>query len=100
MILAASSTNSSPSSVKKTVETNFEQLAKNYPNKSNTVCIDTDIQMERMNSELRSSIKASRENQIDAKNNRYPYCIVWTPLPLITWFLPFIGKHYDVKIFS
>ena len=23
--------------------------------------------------------------------NRYPYCVVWSPLPLITLFLPFIG---------
>lgn len=23
--------------------------------------------------------------------DRYPYCIVWTPIPLITWLLPFIG---------
>eukprot|EP00760_Papus_ankaliazontas_P020242 PhM_4_TR18272/c0_g2_i1/m.20139/K20726/TMEM222; transmembrane protein 222 len=23
--------------------------------------------------------------------NRYPFCVVWTPLPLITWILPFVG---------
>ncbi|CAM9286057.1 unnamed protein product [Phaeothamnion confervicola] len=28
---------------------------------------------------------------VDPKNARYPYCVVWSPLPLITWFLPFIG---------
>ena len=28
---------------------------------------------------------------IDIKANRYPYCIVWTPLPLITALFPFIG---------
>lgn len=22
---------------------------------------------------------------------RYPYCIVWTAIPPITWFLPFVG---------
>lgn len=31
------------------------------------------------------------KQKIDIKNNRYPYCIVWTPLPCISWFLPFIG---------
>lgn len=31
------------------------------------------------------------KQKIDSKNNRYPYCIVWTPLPCISWFLPFIG---------
>ena len=28
---------------------------------------------------------------IDVANNRYPYCIVWSPLPLITWLCPVIG---------
>ncbi|KNC87089.1 hypothetical protein SARC_00765 [Sphaeroforma arctica JP610] len=22
---------------------------------------------------------------------RFPFCLVWTPLPVITWFLPFVG---------
>ncbi len=30
-------------------------------------------------------------NKIDIVRQRFPYCIVWTPLPLISWFLPFIG---------
>lgn len=29
--------------------------------------------------------------KIDPKNDRFPFCIVWSPLPVITWFLPFIG---------
>ena len=29
--------------------------------------------------------------KVDPKNNIYPYCIVWTQLPLISWILPFIG---------
>eukprot|EP00039_Didymoeca_costata_P019947 m.339494 g.339494 ORF g.339494 m.339494 type:complete len:175 (+) comp18831_c0_seq1:78-602(+) len=28
---------------------------------------------------------------IDPKNQRFPYCIVWTPLPLISWLFPPIG---------
>jgi transmembrane protein 222 len=28
---------------------------------------------------------------IDPERARFPYCIVWTPLPLISWFVPFIG---------
>eukprot|EP00043_Microstomoeca_roanoka_P006040 m.59649 g.59649 ORF g.59649 m.59649 type:complete len:185 (-) comp13240_c0_seq1:1718-2272(-) len=28
---------------------------------------------------------------IDVSRDRYPYCVVWTPLPLISWLLPFIG---------
>ena len=29
--------------------------------------------------------------KIDPKNQRFPYCIVWTPIPLLTWLFPFIG---------
>ncbi|GAB6031306.1 hypothetical protein CHUAL_009102 [Chamberlinius hualienensis] len=28
---------------------------------------------------------------IDHKRLRYPYSIVWTPIPLLTWLFPFIG---------
>jgi transmembrane protein 222 len=28
---------------------------------------------------------------IDPKGARFPCCIVWTPLPFITWLVPFIG---------
>lgn len=31
------------------------------------------------------------QTPIDPVKNRFPYCIVWTPLPLITWLFPFIG---------
>ncbi|GAV72196.1 DUF778 domain-containing protein [Cephalotus follicularis] len=29
--------------------------------------------------------------QIDPRRARFPRCIVWTPLPIISWFVPFIG---------
>lgn len=32
-----------------------------------------------------------KNKRIDIKNQRYPFCIVWTPLPLISWFIPLIG---------
>lgn len=28
---------------------------------------------------------------INADADRYPLCIVWTPIPVLTWFFPFIG---------
>lgn len=28
---------------------------------------------------------------IDFKNDRFPFCIVWTPIPVLTWLFPFIG---------
>jgi hypothetical protein len=30
-------------------------------------------------------------NQIQVNKNLYPHCILWSPLPPITWILPFIG---------
>ena len=29
--------------------------------------------------------------EIRVKENRFPFCIVWTPIPCLTWFLPFLG---------
>ncbi|KAL5684129.1 hypothetical protein ACJX0J_010514, partial [Zea mays] len=29
--------------------------------------------------------------QIDPRRARFPCCIVWTPIPFITWLVPFIG---------
>ncbi|XP_022885712.1 protein RTE1-HOMOLOG [Olea europaea var. sylvestris] len=29
--------------------------------------------------------------QIDPRRSRFPCCIVWTPLPVLSWFLPCIG---------
>lgn len=40
--------------------------------------------IETMNEELLN--KSARESHIDASNHRYPCCIVWTPIPLLTYF--------------
>jgi hypothetical protein len=29
--------------------------------------------------------------RIDVEKDKFPFCIVWTPLPLISWFIPIIG---------
>mmetsp|Transcript_5947 Transcript_5947/g.10622 ORF Transcript_5947/g.10622 Transcript_5947/m.10622 type:complete len:187 (-) Transcript_5947:11-571(-) len=28
---------------------------------------------------------------VDVARERYPFCIVWTPIPCLTWLLPFVG---------
>lgn len=28
---------------------------------------------------------------IDIRRDKFPYAIVWTPIPCLTWFLPFVG---------
>ncbi|KAL9226882.1 hypothetical protein vseg_002643 [Gypsophila vaccaria] len=30
-------------------------------------------------------------NDIDLKKSRFPCCLVWTPLPVVSWLAPFIG---------
>ncbi|CAB3227360.1 unnamed protein product [Arctia plantaginis] len=30
-------------------------------------------------------------DSIDHERCRYPYCIVWTPIPVLTWMFPFLG---------
>ncbi|RWS09294.1 hypothetical protein B4U79_01642 [Dinothrombium tinctorium] len=29
--------------------------------------------------------------KIDVEHVRYPFCIVWTPIPLLSWLFPFLG---------
>lgn len=29
--------------------------------------------------------------RLDYDLHRYPFCLVWTPIPMITWLLPFVG---------
>ncbi|KAL3498610.1 hypothetical protein ACH5RR_041342 [Cinchona calisaya] len=29
--------------------------------------------------------------EIDPKNSKFPCCVVWTPLPVVSWLAPFIG---------
>eukprot|EP00347_Sterkiella_histriomuscorum_P022121 403331607 len=35
--------------------------------------------------------RVCEKSEINPAQARFPFCIVWTPLPLITWLLPFIG---------
>ncbi|GFT91842.1 transmembrane protein 222 [Nephila pilipes] len=51
------------------------------------------------------SINSDSENTscdvplMDHKKSRYPFCIVWTPLPIITWICPLIG-HMGIAMSS
>lgn len=35
--------------------------------------------------------RSKRHPRIATDTDRWPYCLVWTPIPLVTWFLPWIG---------
>jgi hypothetical protein len=69
---------------KSDININIDKLANNYSKKTNTSEKQADIKIDKMNDSLISSIRSSKENQIDRVNDRYPYSIVWTPLPVIT----------------
>lgn len=42
---------------------------------------------------VKESKASTKESNYSAKSGsfKWPYCIVWTPLPVVTWFLPIIG---------
>ncbi|XP_047991323.1 transmembrane protein 222 [Leguminivora glycinivorella] len=41
--------------------------------------------------ELSDREQAVLMDPIDHERCRYPYCIVWTPIPVLTWMFPFLG---------
>ena len=43
------------------------------------------------NIEIKQKPKIKFKLKIDLERQRYPYCIVWTPIPCITWIFPSIG---------
>jgi hypothetical protein len=36
----------------------------------------------------------------DVERDKFPYAIVWTPIPCITWFLPFVGHMVRHAVFA
>ncbi|KAK9678380.1 hypothetical protein RND81_11G207500 [Saponaria officinalis] len=46
-----------------------------------------------VDTEQQSMISSSppEMTQIDPTRARFPFCIVWTPLPVLSWLIPFIG---------
>ena len=30
-------------------------------------------------------------DEVDTKKSKFPCCLVWTPLPIVSWLAPFIG---------
>ena len=54
----------------------------------------TSLKIEEVNKEIvfYSTTQLSTDpKKICPSKNRYPYCIVWTPIPFFTYILPFIG---------
>lgn len=38
-----------------------------------------------------SMFETSASPSIDPDQDLFPHCLVWSPLPVLTWFLPFVG---------
>ncbi|KAG5894526.1 hypothetical protein JTB14_026814 [Gonioctena quinquepunctata] len=45
------------------------------------------------------SIEDMQTLSIDSSKHRFPFCIVWTPIPILTWLLPVIG-HMGITLSS
>lgn len=41
----------------------------------------------------------TQPGNIDFDRDRYPFCVVWTPIPLLTWLFPIIG-HMGIALSS
>ncbi|CAI5725665.1 unnamed protein product [Hyaloperonospora brassicae] len=49
---------------------------------------DTDVLLPAFDA---SAARGSLDAVIDVAAHRFPFCLVWSPIPLLTWFVPFIG---------
>ncbi|KAI8795440.1 transmembrane protein 222 [Biomphalaria glabrata] len=53
---------------------------------------DSDHQRsERSSVVMGSDLNLYNSHKVDPQHNRFPHCIVWTPIPCLTWLLPIIG---------
>ena len=54
---------------------------------------ETNIEKEECNYETKGKIspRFKPKVKLDMEKQRYPFCLVWTPLPCFTWFFPSIG---------
>jgi hypothetical protein len=50
-------------------------------------------ELRRRHAEPKSVVRkvAAPEQAVDVKNGKFPYCLVWVPLPIIAWLVPFVG---------
>jgi hypothetical protein len=76
--------------------TNIENSQYSYPYQyNNTKTSENSTNSKEENSEENNDIDINTtkmiKQKIDIKRSRFPYCIVWTPLPLISWIIPVIG---------
>ena len=58
---------------------------------NNQETIDTKKNTDIKNVEVYPSSDIATQKNIDLKSSHFPYCIVWTPIPVLTYIIPSIG---------
>ena len=58
---------------------------------NNQETIDTKKNTDIKNVEVYPSSDIANQKNIDLKSSHFPYCIVWTPIPVLTYIIPSIG---------
>lgn len=53
--------------------------------------LKTDFDVENTNYGIRIKHELWPLGEIDPKKGNFPCCVVWTPLPVVSWLAPFIG---------
>jgi len=56
-----------------------------------TMPVDDDGNLNSSPTDYGSSGGGGSTAVLDIRRHRYPHCIVWTPIPFLTWLFPFIG---------
>ena len=83
------SINNNNTEIKKKESNLFENSTKTY--KINNNNNNNTNQNPSKNVPVYQSSEITPQNEIDLKSSHFPYCIVWTPIPLITYIFPCIG---------
>ena len=63
----------------------------NLYNKDNQETINTKKISELKGVEIYPTSEITSQKNIDLRSSHFPYCIVWTPIPILTYIIPCIG---------
>ena len=63
----------------------------NLYNKDNQETINTKKMSELKGVEIYPASEITSQKNIDLRSSHFPYCIVWTPIPILTYIIPCIG---------
>ncbi|XP_077998270.1 transmembrane protein 222-like [Glandiceps talaboti] len=64
---------------------------RNYGTTSQVEGIESGASTESKMPESKITMYSESAYRVDNEKHRYPFSIVWTPIPLLTWLFPFIG---------